>query len=261
MNMNAESSNSQNLPLFQVVWAQIPYEPPQIHSHSAIAYYMFDVSAWRPLAVTSRLVDVINQLRDVKRLSQTQNPAIQQASKEILQIAKMFCENWYRQPGLRIQLSCTVTKQNHHVRLFWIIAIAAMALHGQKICYYEADDDGISVQDVRNNQRYSRWAVVPSFYRQLQSLCPLEVPQKQQRSSEEASEVGSIEEKLFSTTFKCDEPQPHELHHKSALPQGFETDNDDVWSEVMLNDLHVPPELACGPNERKLRVMLATGLA
>lgn len=64
-----------------------------------------------------------------------------------------------------------------------------MTLIGEMIYCYEADDDGMSVHDVRASKATRAGQYFPTFYRQLQTLRPLQPtqkqpPQKQQPSSE-----------------------------------------------------------------------------
>lgn len=247
--------------LYAVKWGPFPYQPPRVFPHSVLGPYLSKVSKWRPLLPTTRLVDVMDQLMDVKRLGGVQDFTIQQATKEILYIASMFCEKWNQLPSLRIQRSCTATTRNIHVRQFWTIAIASMVLSGDRICYYEADEEGVTVHDARGPKAYSGWAKVPSLYRHLQSLPPLQPPQKQQRSGEQSPEVGTPEREAPSATGKLDKPQPPDIQHESGFTGGFKTDTDDASLEMTLDDLHVPPELQCRPNEDMLWTILGTGLA
>lgn len=198
---------------------------------------------------------------EVRRLGGVQDSTITQATNEILHIARIYRQKWTQLPGLRIQLNCTATRRNFHVRQFWTIEIVSMVLSDDKICYYEADEDGVTVHDARGPRAFSRWAKVSSFHRFLQSLPPLQAPQKQQFSSEKTSEVNAMTGEAPSTTSKFVKPQARDFHRESDFTQGIKTDTDDASFEMMLNDLHVPSELQYRPDEDMLATMLATGLA
>jgi hypothetical protein len=263
MDFRTKSSIPKNptlsLSLLHARWARTAYKPPEVYYHGSLQPYFDAVLLWRPSRPSRRLVDVIDQIREMKRLARTEGAPIRQASKEVSLIAKIFCEKWIRHSGLRVQLRCTATKQNPHVRLFWTIAIAVLALSGDRIVYYEADDKGVTVHDVRGVKHFSSWAKIAAFYRQLQNLPSLRQVEKQPRSSEEAPEVGTMKREGPSYADELDKIQPRSIQHGGGFRQGTETDIADDWSE--LGDLDLPPELECRPKERMLHKMMVNGLA
>lgn len=185
----------QNLPsLVQPIWnPKNEYAPPKIILHNSVLEYTKEVSRYRPVIPNDALPDVLDLLRDVKRLADIKNETIIKASIEILMIAEAYKQKWSQTPGLRTQMLCTDTRRNHHVRMFWTTMFGAWALMGQ-IVYYDTDDEGMTVF-AGATKRHSRWATVPILYRDLSAS--LYVSQPSQHSNErEESTRGEVETTL-----------------------------------------------------------------
>lgn len=227
-NVNLTSQDHQQQPLLQAQWDQYQYYgQPTINLHASVTYYTSGVSLWRPVESSTSLLVVLDLLRDVKRLAGHENSIIQQASEEALHVAETYRSRWCQLPGLQVQLDCTSGKQNDHVRTYWIIEIARMALKGDKILCYEVDDQGVTVHDVHGSIRSSPWTTIRAFCRILESMPPLLPPQCRQKPDNRTQESTSAEGDVTRDSQQSNESQP-------------ETDNP---FEALLNGIDVPPEL------------------
>lgn len=227
-------------PLLNPQWVQRQlYAPPRITVDPSVMQFISEVSSWRPVELSNLLVDVLDNLRDVKRLAGIQNAITQQATREALLLATTFCNIWERNPPLRVQMDCTHTKQNPHVRMFWTTAFAALALSGQIITYYEADDTGMTVHMVGGELRSSSWTTIRSFYQSLRlSEGPKQCRQKPRIGTEEAT---TTERHLIRGSEQNSESQPDintifdSISNGLDVPQELDLGQPNISYEALMN--------------------------
>lgn len=175
---------------------------PNIILPPSFAVYISEVSRWRPVGPQIYLFETLDLLRDIGRLINVHNAALRQAKREALQVVQTFVTMWNTHPALKIQRLCTDRKSGFYVRLFWTTVIAAMALGGSIISYYELDDAGVTVHEPDGKKKSSSWTNIAQLCKELQIQSRRPRPRTNTPEPENVNDMGFLQDTVLSQSFR-----------------------------------------------------------